>query len=333
MKIPSALAVSFFAASATLAIADSGNGWITYPAAEGPGAGKHIVLLAGDEEYRSEEALPMLGKILSQRHGFKCTVLFSADDDGTINPNRSESVGRPETLDSADAIIMSLRFRKWSPEAMKHLDDAVNRGIPIIGLRTSTHAFQLPGDHPFARYNQFGKNVLGENWVSHWGRHKAEGTRGVNEPDAKDHPILNSVADVFGDTDVYEAYPPEDAKILMRGQVTAGLTPDSKPASYEKNGRRGAQNVNDPMMPVAWVREVENAAGTTNKVFCTTLGSSTDFLSEDLRRLVINSVYWGLGMDVPAKADATTVGEFKPSAYDFNGFRKGTKASDHAIAE
>ena len=37
------------------------------PVSEGPGKGKHIVLLAGDEEYRSEEGLPMLGKILSQR--------------------------------------------------------------------------------------------------------------------------------------------------------------------------------------------------------------------------------------------------------------------------
>src|SRR5688500_17068477 len=33
------------------------------PAADGPGKGKHVVLLAGDEEYRSEEALPMLAKI------------------------------------------------------------------------------------------------------------------------------------------------------------------------------------------------------------------------------------------------------------------------------
>ena len=52
---------------------------VSYPAKPGPGQGRHIVLLAGDEEYRSEEGLPMLAKILSQRHGFKCTVLFSVD--------------------------------------------------------------------------------------------------------------------------------------------------------------------------------------------------------------------------------------------------------------
>ncbi|HEX8312620.1 MAG TPA: hypothetical protein VF614_14960, partial [Chthoniobacteraceae bacterium] len=51
--------------------------WVTYEGKEGAGKGKHVVLLAGDEEYRSEEALPQLGKILSQHHGFKSTVVFS----------------------------------------------------------------------------------------------------------------------------------------------------------------------------------------------------------------------------------------------------------------
>src|ERR1043166_3013854 len=74
---------------------------------------KHVVLLSGDEEYRSEEALPMLAKILSQRHGFKCTVLFALDKDGTINPTNTHSLPGAEALDSADAIIMLLRFREW----------------------------------------------------------------------------------------------------------------------------------------------------------------------------------------------------------------------------
>ena len=58
------------------AAAASAKDWISYDGQEGPGKGKHIVLVAGDEEYRSEEGLPMLAKILSERHGFKTTVLF-----------------------------------------------------------------------------------------------------------------------------------------------------------------------------------------------------------------------------------------------------------------
>src|SRR5690606_23845529 len=93
------------------------------------------------------------------------------------------------------------------------------------------------------------------------------------------------------------------------------------------------QGVNSPMMPIAWVREVENQSGGKNKILCTTMGAATDLASEDLRRLVVNGVFWGLGLEVPAKADVTPVGDFKPSKYDFNGFQKGVKASDHALAK
>jgi len=85
--------------------------WAVYEGKTGPGNGRHIVFLAGDEEYRSEEGLPMLAKILSQRHGFKCTVLFPIDQDGAINPNQRDRLPGAEALDSADAIVMLLRFR------------------------------------------------------------------------------------------------------------------------------------------------------------------------------------------------------------------------------
>lgn len=82
----------------------------------------------------------MLAKILSQRHGFTCTVLFSLDSEGSINPDLTSSIGGPEALGSADAIVMLLRFRDWPDEEMKYFVDAYQRGVPIIALRTSTHA-------------------------------------------------------------------------------------------------------------------------------------------------------------------------------------------------
>jgi type 1 glutamine amidotransferase len=327
-----ALGFSCFAAVLP-ASADSGIGWVSYPGGDGPGKGKHVVLLAGDEEYRSEEALPMLAKVLSERHGFKCTVLFSVDPDGTINPNKGDSLGMPETLDSADSIVISLRFRKWSDAAMKHFDDAIQRGVPIVGLRTSTHAFQLPGGSAFKQYNNFGKDVLGEKWVSHWGHHNGEATRGIIEAAAAKHPLLNGVGDVFGDSDVYEAYPPADATILMRGQVLKGMSPTDPPAAREKQRAtdKGTQDINTPMMPVAWVREVKNTSGKSNKVICTTMGAATDLASEGLRRFVVNGVFWGLDLQVPAKADVTPIGEFVPSKFKFNGFKPGVKVADHAL--
>lgn len=313
------------------AYSDSGIGWVSYPGGKGAGQGKHVVLLAGDEEYRSEESLPMLAKILSERHGFKCTVLFSTDPDGTINPNKGDSLGKPEALDSADTIVTCLRFRKWPDETMKYFDAAIQRGVPIVALRTSTHSFQLPDSSGFKSYNDYGKNVLGEGWVSHWGRHKEEATRGVIEAAAKTHPLLHGVADVFVDTDVYEASPPTDATILIRGKVLKGMHPTDAPAAYEKQraSDQGKQDVNKPMMPVAWQREVKNSSGKTNKILCTTMGAATDLTNEDLRRLVVNGVFWGAGLKVPAKADVTLVGAYQPSNYQFDGFKKGTKAGDY----
>ncbi|MDO8545282.1 MAG: hypothetical protein Q7S40_32985, partial [Opitutaceae bacterium] len=259
------LAASFATATAQSTLA------LTPPAGV-PAKGKHVVLLSGDEEYRSEESLPMLAKILSQRHGFKCTVLFALDPDGTINPDNQKSLAGAEALDSADAIILGLRFRAWPDDQMKHFVDACDRGVPIIALRTSTHAFNFPADSPWAKYSWgskqpwtggFGRHVLGETWVTHWGRHKVEATRGVIEPAAAKDPLLRGVTGVFGNSDVYEAHPPSDAKILLRGQVLKGMNPTDAPADYRKpraNDKK-EQAVNEPAMAVAWTRVHRNEKG------------------------------------------------------------------------
>ena len=305
---------------------------------------KHIVLVSGDEEYRSEEALPMLAKILSQRHGFKCTVLFSQDSDGTINPENQASLPGSEALETADLILMALRFRQWPDDAMERFEKAWLAGKPIVALRTSTHAFNFPAGSKWSKYTWsnrepwlggWGNLVLGETWVSHWGKHKVEATKGIIEPAAKNHPILRGVSEVFGPTDVYEAYPPDDAKILMRGQVLSAMEPNSAPATHSKprklDGKQ--QPVNDPMMPVVWTREAKNPAGKTNRVLCTTMGDAIDLKNEGLRRLVVNGVYWGLGLDVPAKADVRYVDGYEPSFYGFKGHRRGLKVNALALGK
>ena len=315
----------------------AGPGTLNYSGGEGAGKGKHVVLLAGDEEYRSEEAMPLMARILAEHHGFETTVLFSADEDGTINPNASESLMGAGALDSADALVMSLRFRKWNDSTMEKFKDAVGRGVPLIALRTSTHIFRFPKDSKWFEWSWrhesggFGDQVFGETWISHWGKHKREATRGVIETGRSDNPLLNGVGEVFGDTDVYEVFPPDDATILMRGIVLKGMNPDDEPADYEKKRRDNGemQNINDPAMPVAWSREVENHAGSTNKVLTTTMGAATDLADESLRRLIVNGVYWGLDMDVPEKAAVPAPG-FEPSEYKMGGFRKNMQAADFA---
>lgn len=308
------------------------NDTLFFAGKKGPGHARQIVLLTGDEEYRSEEGLPQLAKILADRHDFNCTVLFAINPtNDVIDPDFNRNLSGAEALDHADAIIMLLRFREWPDAQMKHFVDAYLAGKPIIALRTSTHAFSYPAgsNSPYAKFSWngtewpggFGKQVLGETWISHHGAHKKEATRGIIEPSAKNDPILHGVRDIFCTTDVYTANPPPDVKILLRGEVLAGMQPNDPPVIGAKN---------NPMQPIAWTRLYKNEAGTTNKIFCTTMGAATDLLNEDLRRLIVNSVYWGVGLKVPKHADVRLIGDYRPSMYGFEGFKKGVNVDDLA---
>ena len=315
--------LSLFAFLLTMPMVHAAKDHMVYQGKSGPGKGKHIVFLSGDEEYRGEEGLPMMAKIMSQRHGFKCTVLFSLNDKGEIDPNNQQSLSHPQALDSADAIIMLLRFRRWGDTTNKHFNEACNRGVPIIGLRTSTHAFN-------GKLRGFGKRVLGEGWVSHWGHHKREACRGVIETGVEKDSILNGVTDVFADSDVYEAYPPKDVKILMRGLVLENMKPDSKPSTRD---RKKDRPINDPAMAVTWTRNYKWPSGKTSRIFCSTMGAATDLQSEGLRRMIVNATYAGLEMKVPKKANVDYIDPYKPLFYGFNSFRRGIKPADHALGK
>lgn len=269
----------------------------------GPGLGKKIVLIAGDEEYRSEEAMPMLGKILSQRHGFTCTVLFSVDPkEGFIDPNNQANIPGTEAVKDADLLIVFTRFRTPSEEQMKPIEAHWNAGKPVIGLRTATHGFR-------GKWDYFGLQILGETWVAHHGGHKSQGCRGVIEPKHSDHPVLRGVKDVFAASDVYTvSHLTPEATILLRGAVTETLDPASKPIAGPKN---------DPMMPLAWLREYKSPAGTKGQAFCTTLGASVDLVSHDSRRLIVNAAYHLVGLDVPEAANVDYVDPYYPSFFGF----------------
>lgn len=302
------------------------------PPAEAPQHGKRVALLAGDEEYRSEEGLPMLAKILSQRHGFYATVVLPINPDtGEIDPNNQRNLpGLAKALKDADVIVMLWRFRDPGEEGLKAFEEYYLAGKPIIALRTSTHAFDIKDKSSrFAKWSWnssapwkggFGQQVLGDTWISHHGDHGKESTRGIIEDSAKDHPLLRGVKDVWGPSDVYGiVHLPKEATILLRGQVVAGMKPTDPPVEGPKN---------NPMQPLAWTLEHKNEAGTVNRVVTTTMGAATDLECEDLRRFLINAVYWLTGLEVPEKADARTVGEYRPSPFSFNGFKKGVKPSD-----
>ena len=303
--------------------------WVEYD-----GKGKHIVLLSGDEEYRSEEALPMLGKILSQRHGFKCTVLFPINPaDGTIDPNVQTNIPGFEKVKEADLVVLFFRFRELPDEQMKYFVDHIDAGKPIIAIRTSTHAFAYSRnkESAYAKYDWrskewaggFGQHVLGDTWVSHHGDHGKQSTRGIINKEQSQHPVLRGVDDIWGPTDVYGIiHLPADAKVLVYGQVLEGMKPTDKPLEGKKN---------DPMMPLIWTRDYKAESGKTCRTLTSTIGAASDLESEGLRRLFVNACYWLTGLDVPKKADVTYVGEFKPTFFGFNKGRKGVKPAEHEL--
>ena len=303
--------------------------WLVFPGGDGPGKGKHVVLISGDEEYRSEEALPMLGRMLAERQGFKCTVLFAIDkESGEINPNEQGNIPGLEALETADVMVLGLRFRGLPDEQMKFIADYLESGKPIIGLRTSTHAFKFGKDSKYAKWSfnskqwpgGFGRQVLGETWINHHGHHGKESTRGVVAKGAADHPLLRGVKDVWGPTDVYGITKlPADAKVLLDGQVLTGMKPDDGPVEGKKN---------DPMMPVAWIRARPMENGRSQMVVCTTMGAATDFVAPGLRRLVANSVFHACGLEVPAEMNVGIVGDYQPSEFGFDKGKKGLKPGD-----
>ena len=311
--------------------------WLEVAGGDGPGKGKKVVLVSGDEEYRSEEALPQLAKILARHHGFDCTVVFAIDPaTGQINPNTNDNIPGLEKLASADLMVIATRFRNLPDEQMKHIDAFLKAGKPVVAMRTATHAFNIPEGRAYRRYSWdfpgegstqgFGRQVLGETWISHHGGHGSESTRGLLAPDAKDHPILKGIKDgeIWGPTDVYGVRLPlpGDSKPLVLGAVLAGMKPDSPPVAGEKN---------EPMMPVAWVKSYQIDGGPKGRSFTTTMGAATDMTAEGTRRMLVNACYWAAGLEakIPEKSKVDIVGTFEPTPFGFNGAKKGLSPADY----
>jgi hypothetical protein len=295
--------------------------WLHLKGATGPGAGKHVVFVTGEEYYRSEEGMPMFAKILSRRHGFDCTVLFSIDPEtGYINPNKSHHIPGLESLASADLLVLFTRFRELPDADMKHIADFVNAGKPVIGFRNATHPFRYPANstsayaswdwHSKTWPGGFGQQILGDTWVSHHGKFQKEATLARMNSQHRNHPVLQSVAaELFARTDVNGVNKlTADDTVLFHGFVLPGLNRTDPPVT---DGRNASP------MPWAWFKTYKAPSGKTGRSFCLTAGASLDWLEEDLRRLVVNAVYslTGLEKKIPPSNNVDFVGAYEPSAF------------------
>lgn len=320
------------------AVGNAGAAGVTFEGASGPGAGKHIVFVTGDEEYRSEEGMPQMAKILAVHHGFTCTVLFSINrESGEIDPETLDNIPGLDVLEDADLMVLFTRFRELPDAQMKHIIDYTNSGKPIIALRTATHPFNYikNPESPYAKYTWnnpdadwkggYGRQVLGETWVNHYGHHGVESTRGEIVPSMKDHPIVQGCEDIWGPTDVYGITElTGDSQPLVRGIVLTGMNPDDPPHE--------AKTVKHP---IAWIKTYTGASGRKSRVFTTTMGASEDLRSAGLRRLLVNAAYWAVGLEdaIPPKSKVAIVGEYEPTPFGFGAHKRGLKPGDLALEE
>jgi hypothetical protein len=312
--------------------------WLTFTGQKDLHKAKKVVLISGDEEYRSEEVLPQLAKMLSTHHGFDCTVLFAQNPEhpGIIDPNYQQNIPGLEALEDADLMVLFTRFRDLPDAQMAFMQQYLEAGKPLIGIRTATHAFRIPdsasrwahwGNYysgPKADWKGgFGKMVLGANWMSHFGKHKHQSARGIIAPEAADHPLCNGITDgaIWGPSDVYEVPQPlpGDAQPIILGQVV------DRAGEYDENdllyGMKPTdqQVTNEILMPMIWTKSYQLPQGKKGNSITSTIGASADFLSEDLRRIWVNSVYYLLDLPVPEKAYTGFVGTFSPSQFKAYG--------------
>jgi hypothetical protein len=302
---------------------------LVYEGTTGPGKGKHLVFLAGDHEYRSEESLPALARALAKHHGFKCTVLFNVDEtSGEIVPGNSNLPGL-EALATADLAVVFLRFQNLPADQMKHFAAYLERGGPVIGLRTATHAFKIPAGDEFKKYSWdykgddyrsgFGHQVLGQSWVGHYGKNHQQSTRIEIVPAAAAHPILRGVKDVWVQAGGYVGKP-TDGEILTMAQPLNGMKCDSPP-----DATKTAQ-------ASEWTRSYQGPSGKKGRVFTSLYGASEDILNEGYRRMLVNACFWALNLESEIKPDLQIglVGPYQPNTFDFKGYAVGVKPGDMA---
>lgn len=301
---------------------------LVFEGSDGPGKGKHIVFLAGDHEYRSEETLPAMARLLAKHHGFKCTVLFNIDpESGEIVAGNSNMPGM-EALDSADLAVVFLRFQAFPAEQMKHFDAYLNRGGPVVGLRTATHAFK-GNPAPYTKYDSsykgedyelgFGHQVLGQTWVGHYGKNHQQSTRITIVPDKAGHPILRGVKDIWVQAGGYVGKP-TSGEILTMAQPLNGMTPDS-PVDETK-----------PPQPSEWTRSYTSPSGEVGRVFTSLYGTPEDILNDGYRRLLTNGILWAVGLEDQIQPDLNIafVGPFKPNTFGNQTHAVGIKPEQYA---
>lgn len=253
----------------------------------------HAVFVVGTHHYNPVATMPPLAKQLQQA-GFRTTVVIPKG-----NPEKN-AAGLPglEALQTADVAVFYMRFLTLPSPQLKHITDYLESGKPVVGFRTSSHAFAYPKDHQHEAWNNdFGAKALGSPYFIH-----LQGTTNVavNAPKAK-HPILTGVrftSPMTAAGTLYLASPPDSAEVLLGGMGKSKKT-------GEVTNAFGTHHLEAEMtQPVAWTWK--NAWG--GRTFVTSLGHPRTFENKQFVRLFLNGIIWASGQDVPRRLKVKGIG-------------------------
>ena len=262
-------------------------------------AGKpHAVIVVGTHHYSPQKTMPPFAGEL-ERLGFRTTV---------INPDwdpEKDKRGLPglEALAQADVALFFTRFLKLEDEQLIHITKYLETGKPVVGFRTSTHAFNYPKDHPRQELNaSFGRDALGTPYLIHL----AGKTRIKRVKGAEQHPILTGVEIETWESPgtLYLTKLEEGVEPLLVGTGNAKRT-------GKVTNQFGTHELQKTMTDtVAWTWS--NKWG--GRTFTTSLGHVGDFSVPQSMRVMVNGIFWAAGLEVPsAKTKIRTLALKPPS--------------------
>jgi len=203
-----------------------------------------IHFISGAREYKSEESLKKFIPWLEKHHDVKCTVSWGHDGIDKL-PNL-------EVLADADVMFVFARRMKLVEPQMKLIRAHWQKGKPIIGIRTASHAFQKADNDVFDR------QVMGGNYKGHFSNEPVEVSHLI-----KGHPVLDGV----------KAFP--SGKLYKAGPLAKGTT-------VLQQGDIGTDRQN-----VTWVNTWKGG-----RTFYTSLGIPKDFKNKDFKQMLVNAIYW-----------------------------------------
>lgn len=226
-------------------------------------AGPHILFVIGEREYFTEKSLTEFYNSDLKPLGYRATFIKAKSNEG---PGRNDFPGLEKALESADLLFISARRRAPKKAQLDAIRQYLDAGKPLIGIRTTSHAFSLRGKpvpEGCAVWDDFDPVVLGGNYNGHFNDDPFDIVPGS----AKDHPILEGVN------------LSQSARLYRSGPLKPGTTPLLVSVAEKDQASE----------PLAWTNHYGK---NKSKVFYTSLGIVEDFANPAFRKLLVNAVAW-----------------------------------------